>query len=645
MKLKRDRAGPFRGGSGRLRTALAALRALNQPGTVSREAVLEGLVNLAKGYAQCEVAMLCGCGDEGDVSPCPGSAGAEDGRHSCACFELLASNHLPGWSERTARGSCWSEDGCVPNGCPLALTPMRAVIPVHRGGEPAGALLLGRRGAGFTRGDIVFLEALLESVGAGLSRGAAESGLLRTVIGRSRDGFILCTLDGKAVLYNEAMQRISGFTAEEIASYGWFDLVYPDLEDRDRAMSLNQEAVAGGLGYTETQITTKAGALKWVSLSLTPLELYGRTMVFMTVTDITDRKEAEARLTHLSMHDPLTGLHNRASLEAELQRLTVEDSYPVSMISVDVDGLKLINDVMGHIQGDSLLKACARTLRRAVRKSDMVARTGGDEFVVILPHTGRAAAAEVRKRIGQELSAHNQRHPSQPLSLSLGLATADSAAVKLEETLKAADRDMYKDKKHRSRTVHGIVRALQTVLAAKDYISAGHVARVLDLSWRLGVAAGLPKQDLADLRLFAEVHDLGKMGIPDHILFKPSSLSDSELEQVQLHVTVGYEIAKSTPQLAHIADFILHHHEWWDGGGYPGGVRGEDIPLPSRILAIADAYDIITTGRPYRPAVSRADALAELRRCAGTQFDPRLVELFATEVEPQAAPPGESGCG
>ena len=173
-----------------------------------------------------------------------------------------------------------------------------------------------------------------------------------------------------------------------------------------------------------------------------------------------------------------------------------------------------------------------------------------------------------------------------------------------------------------------VVRVLKAALAEKDFVAEGHTERVKELACMLGKAVGLSRSNLDTLRLLADVHDVGKLGVPEHILFKPSALTGEEWEEVRCHPEVGYRIALSSPELAPVAELIRQHHERWNGRGYPRGLCGEEIHILSRILAIADAYDAMTSERPYRPALSHEEALEELKRCAGTQFDPRLVEIF-----------------
>lgn len=359
--------------------------------------------------------------------------------------------------------------------------------------------------------------------------------------------------------------------------------------------------------------------------------------------DVTERKLMEARVRYMSLHDPLTGIYNRAYFEEEMKRLdgaAARDARPVTILSTDVDGVKLVNDTKGHKEGDDLLKAYADLLRATFTGKGLFARIGGDEFAVLLRNTDAQEGIECMRLLEEAIAAYNLKEPSTPLSVSMGSATSDGHEP-LEEVLSRADRSLFNAKLHASPSnKSGLVKSLLTALAAKDFVAEGHVSRVTEVACRLGEAVGLTKKELLDLELLAEVHDLGKVGIPDRILFKPGPLNAEERAEMQKHPEIGYRIAKSSLELSHIATLILHHHEWWNGEGYPSKLKGESIPIACRIITIADAYDAIRSARPYKEARTHAEAMAELKRCAGTQFDPHLIEVFesiADEVAEGAA--------
>ncbi|MDZ7762178.1 MAG: diguanylate cyclase [Desulfovermiculus sp.] len=365
-------------------------------------------------------------------------------------------------------------------------------------------------------------------------------------------------------------------------------------------------------------------------VSSTPVTFRNSRMALVTLQDISERKQFEEQLKYLSLHDQLTGIYNRAYLENELYRLNISREHPISIISVDLDGLKLVNDTLGHDHGDNLLQVCAKMLQESLRDSDIVARAGGDEFVILLPGTELQTGEKIVQRIQREIKNYNQLHKGQiPLSLSIGLACAENEQHDLTEVLKQADDLMYRDKLNRNITSRSqIMTALMAALEERDFITSGHVQRLEELCVKLGKEVELSVNQLSNLNLLAQVHDLGKVGIPDHILFKPGPLNEAEWEIMRQHPEKGHRIALASTDLAGIADLILKHHERWDGQGYPLGFQGEEIPIECRILAIVDAFDSMVNDRPYRKSMPVAEALVELQRCAGSQFDPQLVKIF-----------------
>ena len=366
-----------------------------------------------------------------------------------------------------------------------------------------------------------------------------------------------------------------------------------------------------------------------------PVFSYGGLNSFQVISkDITEQKEMEARLKEISYYDSLTGLYSRTFFDEEMRRLKDGRHCPLGIILCDVDGLKLINDAMGHDEGDRLLLAAADIIRTSFRESDIVSRIGGDEFVVLLPQTSEEAIKAGCSRINEEIARYNSDEQRFVLSISVGYAVANTGPVDMDTLFIRADDAMYAEKfQKRSKTRSKIIRAITKKMEARDYIPQGHAERLRDYSRRIGQELGLSEERLHILSLLSYYHDLGKVGIPEHIIFKPDPITDEEKELIQSHCEIGHRIAMSISDISHIADYILKHHERWDGKGYPLELKGEDIPLESRILAIAEAYDVMTSRRNYNRVLSHTEAVQELQRDAGAQFDPALVERFLKILE------------
>ncbi|NLZ28329.1 MAG: PAS domain S-box protein [Firmicutes bacterium] len=441
-------------------------------------------------------------------------------------------------------------------------------------------------------------------------------------------------LAGNITFCNEAACRMLGYPREELLGINYRKL-HLDPEKVYRAFNLVYRTGKADKGYT-MELICKDGSMIYIELSISLIkDKDGKFIGFRGVgRDATKRKQFEEKLKYISMHDQLTGLYNRAYMEQELRRLEKKEGQQVSIILVDLDGLKLINDTMGHKKGDELLKKCAEILKQSIRGSDILARFGGDEFAIILPRTGEQAAELVRQRVRTVIEKFNEDYPDIHLGVSMGVATSFMDGGSLEDTFNEADDYMYQEKLYRSAEAHEkIAASILKKLDDLDYISTGHGERLEEMSIKLGAKFDLSSRQLKDLSILAHAHDVGKISVPGEILFKEKPLTDTEWKIIKAHAEKGYRIARSIPTLARVADLILRHHERWDGRGYPIGLKGNNIPIECRILSIVDAYDVMTHDRPYRKALSVEEAVAELRRCAGTQFDPVLVEEFIGIIE------------
>ncbi|SDI54225.1 PAS domain S-box-containing protein/diguanylate cyclase (GGDEF) domain-containing protein [Desulfosporosinus hippei DSM 8344] len=440
-------------------------------------------------------------------------------------------------------------------------------------------------------------------------------------------------MNGKIIFCNDFILGLTGYEKDEVVGHDFFNVFIPH-EFRQKAKGWLKGVLASKdiVVHNIYPIRTKAGNNRFVHWNHTLLfDADGNVSGIASIgEDITERKQFQEKLEHISFHDVITDLYNRTYFEEKMRSIQGNDgNSPVGIIVCDVDGLKLVNDTLGHSTGDKLLWLTGTIIKKCFREEDLIFRIGGDEFAVILPKSDLTVVEKACYRIRKGVEKYNLENKEFPLSLSMGFAVSGTSNVNLDEVFKEADDGMYREKLHRSKSTRSaIVQAMMKALEARDFITEGHADRLQDLVIMLGEAITLSDRTLSDLRLLAQFHDIGKVGIPDRILFKAGRLTEDEFKEMQRHSEIGHRIAQSAPDLLPISDFILRHHEWWNGKGYPLGLKEEEIPLECRILAIADAYDAMTSNRPYRKGMSQEQALNELTKNQGIQFDPILVPIF-----------------
>jgi diguanylate cyclase (GGDEF)-like protein/PAS domain S-box-containing protein len=356
------------------------------------------------------------------------------------------------------------------------------------------------------------------------------------------------------------------------------------------------------------------------------------------IIDIDEQKQKQAEIEYLSYHDVLTGLNNRTSYERQKKIYLSEKYLPLSIIVGDINGLKLINDALGHFEGDKVLIQTAKLLKQAM-PNYFIARTSGDEFLILLPNTDSVTAYEKMKHLNSAVEEYNASISTELLriNLALGFATYESLAHNFSDVVAIAEDYMYKRKLNDRLSSHSaIVSSIRNTMYERSKTTEEHAERMKQLSQMMGKALNLSQIELDELALVSTLHDIGKVGIDDRILNKPDKLTEEEWVEMRRHPEAGYRICMASPELASIAPYVLHHHERWDGTGYPAGIKGEDIPLLARIISIVDAYDAITEDRPYRKARSKEFALEEILKNAGTQFDPNLAKLFVNLMKKEA---------
>ena len=374
--------------------------------------------------------------------------------------------------------------------------------------------------------------------------------------------------------------------------------------------------------------------------SLLPIECYssaiknekGKIIGFQGIfLDITSRKEYEDKVKYLSFHDKLTGLYNRAYFEEELLKLDSNRNLPLSIIMGDVNNLKMINDTFGHQQGDQILCRIAEVLKSCFRKSDVISRWGGDEFSAILPYTTRETGIGIINRI--KIECQRRSCLTLPLSISFGIATKESSSENINAIVSEAESRMYRYKIFDRRASDNVlIVSMKKALQQKRYDTEEYRQSYIDCATKFGKTLKLEKTELNKLKLLSAICDIGKIAVSEDIILKKGWLSKEEWEEIKRHPEIGFRIARTSPELSNIANDILHHHEFWNGQGYPHKIKGDDIPLLSRIIHIVDAYQAMTHERPYRKAMNKKEAVEELKNRRGSQFDPILTDKFINMV-------------
>lgn len=432
---------------------------------------------------------------------------------------------------------------------------------------------------------------------------------------------------------------------------------------RNLSLRYKDAASAEGLrSFISIPLKTKArtlGAMCAFSherLDLPPEELRLLDTLAGQICIAIENAQLLEKLSELSETDALTGLYNRrtfyAMLETEISH-SGKLGHPFSLVMLDLDGFKTYNDRFGHTAGDAALKSFAAALKSALRKSDVAFRYGGDEFTLILPGTESLKARSIIDRIRSRWTQTPYAHYSgaeTPIRFSAGIAQYPDDTESLDGLIFLADTALFLAKReggYQSMTASEVgtlpsdvlgtatleqVFALASMVDSRSPYLDGHSKRVAIIAGAVGNALGLDEELLSQLHTAALLHDIGKIGIPDTILGKPDSLTKDEKHVIDKHPAEGARILSHVMDLSAILPYVKHHHEWYDGSGYPDKLKGEEIPLLARILTVADSYDTMTTPLPHKKAMSHNEAVEELKRYSGMQFDPDVVEAFRRSV-------------
>jgi len=431
----------------------------------------------------------------------------------------------------------------------------------------------------------------------------------------------------RLIYVNKTFIETTGYSEEKCLSMESWEFFHPQHWDMIHEMKQARQNGAALNGRFQTRMMPQDKREAWADFSLSTITFSGQPATLGVAIDITEQKMAQLQVEYLSYHDKLTGLYNRAYMDEKVKQMDGSRDLPLSIIMGDVNGLKMVNDAFGHSSGDLMLQKVARILSANCRKSDLIARWGGDEFVIMLPNSTEETARRICAKVYQACTQLKE-FPVQ-VSIALGISTKTRPEQSLEDLFKEAEDLMYRNKMLENRSARSsFLNSLEQTLWVRSHETQEHTVRLRHLVIALGQFLGLTPDLMNNLTLLAALHDIGKIAIPNNILDKDEPLTPEEWEIMKKHPEIGYRIALANPELAHIAEAILHHHERWDGQGYPLGAKGQEIPLISRILAIADSYDVMISGRPYQPGFSQEEALQEIISCAGTQFDPELTLIF-----------------
>ena len=463
-----------------------------------------------------------------------------------------------------------------------------------------------------------------------------EKELLNITLQSIGDGVVATNVDGIITLLNPTARRMTGWEDDALGEKFTTVLQLINEETEEPVTSPIEKVLETGeiVGLANhTALINRSGEKTPIADGASPIrdtegQIYGVVMVFR---DVTQEKQQRDEIEYIMSHDSMTGLHNRWYMEEMLNRYDQETQGSCVLIMGDLNGLKLVNDAFGHYEGDRFIRKIAGILKSSSGPRDVVCRWGGDEFLILMPDAGAADAEQLIERISARCKSESDEKLQ--LSIALGYALKTGGSEGIHTVLREAEQLTYRRKLMIEKSFRSsVINALLATLAAKSEETEEHAERLQHYCGQIGKILGISNKELDEMSLFAMLHDIGKVGINDAILQKPGALTEAEWLEMKKHPEIGFRIAQNNVDLAPISEYILSHHERWDGRGYPRGLCGEEIPVLSRILAIVDAFDAMTSERIYSKPRSPEMAAEEILRCAGTQFDPIIAHVFVEQV-------------
>ncbi|MGB7594246.1 MAG: HD domain-containing phosphohydrolase [Erysipelotrichaceae bacterium] len=456
----------------------------------------------------------------------------------------------------------------------------------------------------------------------------------RKIFDQAPIGVGYTTLAGEFVEVNDQCASMLGFMKDDIKRLSFSDITH--AEDLDRQIEKITAINAGEISnFTlDQRFLTSNGSIFWAHLSAAKIRFANDQPEYLmwVIQDITRKKESELFMEYIAYHDQLTDCYNGRYYEEFIERQNDIEAFPISLIRINVNGLKLINEKFNHRTGDALLQTVAKTIKQTCRESAMIARIGSNEFIIVYKN-------QTKNHLRKFVSVLNHAFDDETVegmkvSVSLGYATWENPDADYGEIYKLAESRMHSEEvvtknSMYSKTIDIIINSL----FEKNNREMLHSQRVSVICEKLAKKMNFDQKSVEKIKIAGLMHDIGKIGISDEILNKEGRLNVAERIQIEKHSDAGYRILSSATEFSEIAECVLTHHERWDGHGYPKGLSGTDIPIFSRIIAVADSFDAMTSKRTYREAMDIDRVIDEMKDNAGKQFDPNIVGLFLDNIE------------
>lgn len=517
-------------------------------------------------------------------------------------------------------------------------------IPVIIDGEIVAIVGLANKKEEYDENDVSEMTILMSGIWNAVERRAALDKLsfernkfLQTLISIG-DAVLVVDQNGNVEMLNLVAEKLTGWTIEE--AYGKHYKKVFVLSHEDEKMTISDPIE--GVFRTDTvqelgnhaMLTSKSGHKYYLEDSAAPIkdENNNTVGVVLVFRDVTEKKDQRKKIEYLSFHDSLTGLYNRRYFEDALIRIDTEENLPISVVLGDVNGLKLTNDIFGHVYGDMLLEKVAEVFKKVCRSDDIIARWGGDEFVVLLPETSLDETQNIINNIKDEFS--KEKIKAIKGSISMGCETKCSPEDNLLLTLEKAEEKMYNKKTvERDESKSAIIYEIIKTLHENNPCEKSHSENVSKLCEELGVELKLSKVEIRRLKDAGYYHDIGKIILDPKILNKKHSKTSHEWREIKKHPIIGYRILNSIDETLDLAEAVLAHQEYWDGTGYPKGLKGEEIPKLARIITIVEKYERMVYGLDNVDSLTAEEAIQFIRSNIGVRFDPEISAAFIKMIE------------